>query len=87
MIFQNIGKSCLDRAALALIDLMRQYRAAVEPGSLVEEVPPLCTASVVDDDKVLKAFLQKAFNHIYEFFVRVEGRQNDCHACPAIQVL
>ena len=86
-LFPHIAESGLERAAFAFVDLVRQHCAAGHRSGLVEEVPPLVFASVVDDDKVLKAFLKKAFNDVYKLLVRVEGRQNDRHARPAIQVL
>ena len=68
----HIAEGGLERLALALIDLMCQHCAAGLLRSLVKEMAVFLLAPVVDDDKVPKAFLKKAFDDVYKLFIRIE---------------
>ena len=70
--------------ALGAVHFMRQHGALLMRGRFLEPVQMLRIAAVVDNDNMLEAASYKLLNDAFEFFIRVERRQNDRHALQTI---
>ena len=79
----DIGKGVLERASLALVDLVYEDMAGLACARFVEPVFVFLIAAVVHDDDVVKTCLEQPVCHRLEAVIGVERRQNDGNTLKA----